>query len=889
MRDHAKQDHPAPPEPKTFEDAAFEMISTVSPIKLPRENIPFDSVRQIVLTEILRSKQKTRPSTNGRRNMDDLLLDEAATSSSSSSHLGESSSSILERGTMTDDGETGTPRPIAARLYGDNTRSSTTSTSSAAGPSGSSDNTETTKKKPLNYREKRLAEIRAARMKKYRENAEIVEFKCEESGLLEAFEKFYGEILTEEACPANVYYRIVESLDFYFRAKTWESNCPKLLCEFLCENILKSCQELNELHEKSSSSDEWKSREIQIQVLLTLHVFVVTDERKWLDEAINKMRMIFIAVGAAKLRTFVEEPVTDIFLDLIGDSLATIYEELCINLPADLLQYNNGMFRMTESDDTFPVKRRNGIANRLEQVLLENSDNFGVGASERPSRATALSEAPKRRSLKRKNEEIPKELLSPNRPTRATVGRSDYKQFFVEDTPDEKYKKRIIKKEVEEDEDEEEPEDADEEEEEEEEEVVVTVVSRRKKKLTIKEEIEEEVKQTPVAKLRASAASHNGKRCSKRLSDLVKLSEERSQVPKKARESLSKIVEKAKTPARSFTRPTRKSVLFGETPTSSPATISSGKKSRSSLIARFTQLEEKNSPEETELSVDTSGGHDLPTTSSESTTPVIRERSSRNKRPSARFRDDPSEHKNTVKQEPEDSEFDEIEMKSPRSTKSSASSAPATPATKWTDRKLRRQLGLTREDLNRYRDAMLSTGARNTNKNESINWENAQVNRAGRVKGAGAGEDGAPIFGIARRNVRTMICHVLLNETNPDTSFNWNKVKFDELGDKPRTRQLESLFKNPEAYMESLKQQYIKSKTSPLKRSRSAAGAISSEQSTSSLDFPALKRRKICSNKLSPKKKSEEIASASISASSSAPTLQNDDFDEFGFETEADV
>lgn len=52
--------------------------------------------------------------------MDDLL-DEAPSSSSSSSHVGESSSSNLDRGTMTDEGCTdigGAPRPIAARLYG---------------------------------------------------------------------------------------------------------------------------------------------------------------------------------------------------------------------------------------------------------------------------------------------------------------------------------------------------------------------------------------------------------------------------------------------------------------------------------------------------------------------------------------------------------------------------------------------------------------------------------------------------------------------------------------------------------------------------------------------------------------------------------------------------
>lgn len=82
------------------------------------------------------------------------------------------------------------------------------------------------------------------------------------------------------------------------------------------------------------------------------------------------------------------------------------------------------------------------------------------------------------------------ELLSPVRPTRAAAAvRNDYKHFFVEDTPDEKYTKRVKK----------EPKTdgyGDEEDEEK----------------TVLEEIDEEVKQTPVAKLRQSAAKKSGKR-----------------------------------------------------------------------------------------------------------------------------------------------------------------------------------------------------------------------------------------------------------------------------------------------------------------------------------------------------------------------------------------
>lgn len=63
---------------------------------------------------------------------------------------------------------------------------------------------------------------------------------------------------------------------------------------------------------------------------------------------------------------------------------------------------------------------------------------------------------------------------------------------------------------------------------------------------------------------------------------------------------------------------------------------------------------------------------------------------------------------NVLKQEMHDPEFDAMEssMASPskRTTKNSstAASASTTPVSKWTDRQLKRQLGLTREDLNRY-------------------------------------------------------------------------------------------------------------------------------------------------------------------------------------------
>lgn len=113
--------------------------------------------------------------------------------------------------------------------------------------------------------------------------------------------------------------------------------------------------------------------------------------------------------------------------------------------------------------------------------------------------------------------------------------------------------------------------------------------------------------------------------------------------------------------------------------------------------------EKKKSP----LAVDTSDGHIIhtPSSASESTTPVLRDRATR--RRTTRF-NDKNYQPNVLKQEMHDPEFDAMEssMASPskRTTKNSstAASASTTPVSKWTDRQLKRQLGLTREDLNRY-------------------------------------------------------------------------------------------------------------------------------------------------------------------------------------------
>ncbi|CAI5438865.1 unnamed protein product [Caenorhabditis angaria] len=803
---------------KTFEDFTFEVISRISPKRVQRDSIPFDSVREIILSELKFGtfKQQLTGTENGSskkrvsEDMDDI------TSTSSSSHLAytdteestsrESSSRFVSTMSNTDfdcDSGLGSKRTFSTKVLGGSTSSIIHHALSAPSLSSLENNFE--RKKPQNYRERRLAEMRAARIKNYRGESDIFEFECDETQLEEQFGEIYWKLINDvNVSISGAYFRMLESLDNYFRSRTWDSHCVKSCCEFLSASIVKPCQNLNEAHDEKDVSDEMRVRELMLQVLLGLHIFTFENDKKdLLDDTINKLRMIYIAADPQKMRTFLEEPITDIFVAQIPESIAVIYEELCIALPADLSHFET-RFR-AEIEEIVPTtnKRRNANANRLEQMLAENSGNYEEIKERNNGKL-------KRRSASEKD------LRSPSRRQQ-----NERKRFYVEDTPDDKYLKQEI--------------DSDQ---------------------------EDIVQQTPMAKLR-NAANKSGRRCSKRLSDLVKLSEERSEIPKKAKENLDKMLEKAKqaTPIRSSKRTTR-GILFSN---HSPSPLSVTRSSRTSLQTRLQSCSSKPSTSERKC-------RDSPRKLSDSSiienrTPVRKE--------TFRLK---------IKREIVDEEYEKPAKKEESSLNGEY----------WSDRKIRSQLGLTRDDLNRYTERMLAAGTKKI-ENGKVKMESGdetneqrqfQINRAGRVK------DGS-VFGVRRgrraTSRRSFMCHVLLNESNPGMNFDWSKVSFETLDDKPHTRGNQSFLAKPEKVLESLKRKYIETKSNP---SPSTSSFSSSAKRTKVGDDSPCKKPSISNPRKCARNSPSSSTSRSVRSSpikrEYKPVYEEIEYDEFGFEREAD-
>ncbi|CAB3407095.1 unnamed protein product [Caenorhabditis bovis] len=293
---------------KTFEDFTFEMLNRLSPVKLQRSEIPFDSVREIILNEINLGKQ------------------------------------------------------ICKKARSDNTVSSLSYTILSS---------------------LKITEYNA------RQSTQIAYFP--EDSLPSALEELYWNLLNDsKTSSACAYYSITDTLNLYYRDKTWDNHCEKLCCSVLSSTIYRTCQQLNEAHESKDCSDEIRIKELQTQVLFGLHLFAhhCQDQTTHLDDVINKLRLIFITADSQRMRTFLEEDVTDIFIDYIPESLAKIYEDLCISIPIDLAQYESGFKRSIKKEieevvEQTPMaklrmaanKSRNRYSKRLSEMVKKSEAN----------------------------------------------------------------------------------------------------------------------------------------------------------------------------------------------------------------------------------------------------------------------------------------------------------------------------------------------------------------------------------------------------------------------------------------------------------------------------------------------------------------------------------
>ncbi|CAD6196307.1 unnamed protein product [Caenorhabditis auriculariae] len=532
-------------EGKTFEDVTFELLSRVSPVKLKRSDIPFDSVRELVLNEISGRRQKIQqatgspvatPSPGGEQpfgNEGSQLL-RISSSSFLSNFLIEDEDSRMSTDLDSEDSfsRLSVDEDVRKSLTGLTSRSGTNGTEAKEANSGP--------KKVLSNRARRLAELRTARAQTYK-TSHFKELNCEERDLPHHFESVYLQLLENNVCPVNIFYIILNTLDAFFRAKTWDHNRTKLSHEFLEKSVFLSCEELNEAHEVKELSDERRVKEVMIQILIGLHLYQWRSDEKYIGDVVNKLRIVYMASEPHKMKQFLEEPITDIFVNHIPQCLATIYDELCIVLPPDLAHYDTGFKVM---DDAVLTVRRNGNAKQLEQLLEEAREDAG----ELPNSQSPPS---RRRAVKREratdNALSLREPESPNR-RRNCAGITSRSVRIVHETPDEKL--RNIKREVED-----------------------------------VEDFDEAVKQTPMAKLRTRSST-----CSRRLSELVKVSEESATLPRSAALKAQKLLSSSEnsTPSRTPRRTSRQLLFSNNTP--SPAVVRKSSRIRNSTLSVTNRL-----------------------------------------------------------------------------------------------------------------------------------------------------------------------------------------------------------------------------------------------------------------------------------------------------------
>ncbi|PIO63977.1 hypothetical protein TELCIR_14410 [Teladorsagia circumcincta] len=136
-----------------------------------------------------------------------------------------------------------------------------------------------------------------------------------------------------------------------------------MVCEFLRNHVIRSCAELNRQYETSSVDGERRLRETQLQILLELYTSCLDPkEPSKVLEIVRKMRIVYFVASASRMRTFLEEQVSDNFIHLVPKLIADVFDELCIQLPDDLEEFDS------DDDLSFPLFNNVGSGGRLQQL-----------------------------------------------------------------------------------------------------------------------------------------------------------------------------------------------------------------------------------------------------------------------------------------------------------------------------------------------------------------------------------------------------------------------------------------------------------------------------------------------------------------------------------------
>ncbi|XGW24327.1 hypothetical protein V3C99_006046 [Haemonchus contortus] len=525
--------------PASFADVTFALIQKVSPRKLKRSDIPneaFHALREMVSNELssipsaeLMTPSAGNPGSNG--NVSDTVVepnklhfglfeDEDSRMSGCESSEG-SQSQYSTEDDITKSLAKGRPLGYS---------------SSASSLSQTNPFPKCTKQ---STRCRRLTELRATR-RKAAETDEVHIFSCSEEDLPTVFGQWYESLLDGGDQPVKCYHLVINSLKKFFVTNTFGNAVKTMVCDFLRNHVIRSCAELNRQYEGSTTDGERRLRETQLQVLLELYTcYLDPNEPSKVLEIVRKMRIVYFVANARRMRTFLEEQVSDNFIHLIPKIIAEIFDELCIQLPDDLEEFDSVWNK--DEDLSFPLFHKASSGSRLQQLdqFIEEIQAPEEGPSNAKGKTTqkATKESKDGDLVKAAADDDAK---SPSK--KLTQRRKSERPRAIPETPEEKLR------------------------------------------VSVKDEKAEVVKATPMAKVCGNPTRHKS-----RMSELVRISEERARVPRAAALASAKASKAIIQASQSSMPISRESLLGLNTPSPRP------RRAKSNLLNKFTNLINNNS------------------------------------------------------------------------------------------------------------------------------------------------------------------------------------------------------------------------------------------------------------------------------------------------------
>ncbi|KJH43600.1 hypothetical protein DICVIV_10377 [Dictyocaulus viviparus] len=307
---------------------------------------------------------------------------------------------------------------------------------------------------------------------------------CSEENLPAVFGQWYDSLLDTGDQPVKCYHLVINSLKKFFVTNTFGNTVETMVCDFLRNHVIRSCADLNTQYDGSSSDGDRRLRELQLQVLLELYAsYLDSNSPPKVLDIVRKMRIVYFIASAGKMRSFLEEQVADNFFHLTPRLVADVFDELCIQLPDDMEEYDSVWNK--DDDLSYPhLQRKESNVSQLQQVdqLVERMRP----PDDDPTNGKTCMKILKRKVLP----EIRQSVIADDDPKFPFAGQRKSKRHFprsIPETPEEKLR------------------------------------------VEVKQEELEVVKATPMAKVCSSTRNRKSK-----LSELIKISEERAKVPRAA-------------------------------------------------------------------------------------------------------------------------------------------------------------------------------------------------------------------------------------------------------------------------------------------------------------------------------------------------------------------